>query len=274
VLILFSTPSTKEAQPVTLATTRYSDFYLSAIRAVSATDSPTREGVKLVVLYTSGENPDWPDALDEKTGLFTYYGDNRSPGRLLHETSRSGNIILRDTFAAAHADEVARQQVLPCYSQKLTPEAATSCSRGPLAPGADTLAADDDLQAIWRSTGGQRFQNYRVAFTVLDTPVVSRPWIDQVLAGHPLGDLCPPAWAEWVRGRAYRTLVAPATKAIRSRAEQSAGRRRRPADPQHDPSPLHRPLERLRGVRCRALAHDGTEHWRHSCHASKPILRA
>jgi hypothetical protein len=41
----------------------------------------TRETVKLAVLYTTGAEPDWPDALDVHTGVFTYFGDNRSPGR-------------------------------------------------------------------------------------------------------------------------------------------------------------------------------------------------
>ncbi|WP_211275397.1 restriction endonuclease [Actinoplanes rectilineatus] len=183
--------------------------------------SPTREGVKLVVLYTSGENPDWPDVLDEKTGLFTYYGDNRSPGHLLHETPRSGNVILRDTFAAAHSDDVARQQVPPfLLFAKANTRGRNVVFRGLLAPGGDTMASDDDLQAIWRSTGGQRFQNYRASFTVLDIPVITREWIDQILAGQPLGSACPPAWAEWVHGRAYRTLVAPSTKVVRSHAEQ------------------------------------------------------
>jgi AspBHI-like restriction endonuclease/restriction endonuclease len=190
--------------------------------------SPTREGVKLVVLYTSGENPDWPDVLDEKTGLFTYYGDNRSPGRLLHETPRSGNVILRDAYAAAHADEAARRQVPPFLlfaKAKANANGRNVVFRGLLAPGAATLAADDDLQAIWRSTRGERFQNYRATFTVLEIPVVTRAWVTQILAGDPLGDACPPAWAEWVHGRAFRTLVAPATQSIRSRTEQL------PADP-------------------------------------------
>ena len=46
--------------------------------------SPTRGDVKLVVLYTSGHNVDWPDELDVTTGTFTYYGDNRDPGSDLH----------------------------------------------------------------------------------------------------------------------------------------------------------------------------------------------
>jgi hypothetical protein len=48
--------------------------------------SPT----KLVALYTSGKQPDWPDALDPFTGIFVYYGDNRSPGKTLHDSPRKG----------------------------------------------------------------------------------------------------------------------------------------------------------------------------------------
>lgn len=47
--------------------------------------STTKNSVKLAVLYTTGEEPDWPDALDPYTGTFTYYGDNRRPGKELEE---------------------------------------------------------------------------------------------------------------------------------------------------------------------------------------------
>lgn len=50
--------------------------------------SPAKDAVRLVVLYTSGQNVDWPDELDPTTGTFTYYGDNRTPGRELHDTQR------------------------------------------------------------------------------------------------------------------------------------------------------------------------------------------
>jgi len=40
--------------------------------------SPRQKSVRLSVLYTSGEEVDWPDFLDPQTGLFTYYGDNRT----------------------------------------------------------------------------------------------------------------------------------------------------------------------------------------------------
>jgi hypothetical protein len=40
---------------------------------------PHGRPTKLVALYTSGKQPDWPDVLDPLTGIFLYYGDNRSP---------------------------------------------------------------------------------------------------------------------------------------------------------------------------------------------------
>jgi hypothetical protein len=40
----------------------------------------------LVVLFSSGSDPDWPDRLDPETGLFVYYGDNRRPGDLHKKT--------------------------------------------------------------------------------------------------------------------------------------------------------------------------------------------
>ena len=33
-----------------------------------------------VVLFTTGEDPDWPDVLDTNTGRFDYFGDNKTPG--------------------------------------------------------------------------------------------------------------------------------------------------------------------------------------------------
>jgi hypothetical protein len=56
--------------------------------------SRAKDEVRMAVLYTSGAEPDWPDSLDVYTGIFTYFGDNRSPGRLLHETRRKGNLLL------------------------------------------------------------------------------------------------------------------------------------------------------------------------------------
>lgn len=57
--------------------------------------SVRRGTVHMVALYTSGVEVDWPDHIDPTTGDFTYYGDNRKPGKDLHDTPRGGNELLR-----------------------------------------------------------------------------------------------------------------------------------------------------------------------------------
>jgi hypothetical protein len=182
--------------------------------------SPARGDVRVVVLYTSGHNADWPDELAVTTGTFTYYGDNRDPGRELHDTQRRGNRILRDAFANASGGATERALVPPfLLFEKASSEGRDVRFRGLMVPGSPLVLADEQLVAIWRNRQGQRFQNYRATFTVLDASVVQRSWIDNVLAGQPeIG--APRAWSRWVDGGAYYALVAPSTTHHRTRAEQ------------------------------------------------------
>ncbi|OBF85002.1 restriction endonuclease [Mycobacterium sp. 852002-51163_SCH5372311] len=184
--------------------------------------SPWQKTVRVSVLYTSGEEVDWPDCLDPQTGEFTYYGDNRTPGHELHDTRRGGNVLLRDAFEAAHgASEYDRLRVPPfLLFEKAFPGRAVRF-RGLLAPGSATLAPDEELTAIWRNKSGLRFQNYRAKFTVLDVATVSRSWLDAVRGGAPTTtDGCPTPWRNWVEGRVYTPLIAPPTMVVRSREQQ------------------------------------------------------
>ncbi|MFJ4911946.1 restriction endonuclease [Streptomyces sp. NPDC088726] len=183
--------------------------------------SPQQGTVRLAVLYTSGNNADWPDDLDVQTGRFVYYGDNRKPGHELHETSRKGNLLLRTSFEAAHGTAQDRASVAPFFLfEKSGARGRSVRFRGLLAPGGESIAADEDLVAIWRSTGRTRFQNYRSVFTVLDAAVISREWIDELLAGGGVGEHAPRVWTDWVAARRYGALTAPATTVIRSPADQ------------------------------------------------------
>lgn len=185
--------------------------------------SVLKKSVRAAVLYTTGEEIDWPDNLDPQTGIFTYYGDNKEPGRAdLHDTSRNGNLLLRNTFEAAHANAVARALVPPVLLfEKAAPGRAVRF-RGLLAPGAATLGADDDLTAIWRSKKGQRFQNYQAKFTVLNTGRVTRAWFDDLVGGTAptKSPHCPDSWRGWVESRSYDALTAPSTKIVRSKVDQ------------------------------------------------------
>jgi hypothetical protein len=183
--------------------------------------TPREGSVRLAVLVSSGREPDWPDELDEQTGIFTYYGDNRSPGKDLHQTPRGGNLLLRDVFARCYGTRGDRRTVPPFLLFTNVGTYRDMRFRGLLAPGSATSQPDDDLQAIWRTKSGQRFQNYRARFSVLDVATVSRAWIDEVLAGDSLGTHCPEAWRRWVDGRAYQTLIATPTTVVRDRGSQT-----------------------------------------------------
>ncbi|OKJ52581.1 restriction endonuclease [Streptomyces sp. CB02261] len=183
--------------------------------------SSAKGTVKLAVLYTSGGEVDWPDHLDVETGTFTYYGDNKKPGQSLHSTPRAGNVLLRDVFAASHGTAAERAAVPPFFLFEKAAPGFSVRFRGLLAPGGPTLTPDDELAAIWRATGGLRFQNYRSRFTVLDHDQIPRSWIQHLLAGgDPVDGGCPDAWHTWVEGRVYRPLLAPVTTVIRSKSDQ------------------------------------------------------
>jgi hypothetical protein len=173
-----------------------------------------------VALFTSGDNTDWPDTLDPETGRFTYFGDNRTPGRGLHETQRRGNELLRRAFDQLHGTPPSRDLVPPFLVFERVGRGRGRRFLGLAVPGAPDLTANDDLVAVWRSTAGRRFQNYRAIFTILDIPRVDRSWLDAMRAGGRATDGAPPAFRRWVQLGAYDALRAPATTKWRSRGEQ------------------------------------------------------
>ncbi len=181
---------------------------------------PSKDEVRLAVLYTSGAEPDWPDALDVHTGVFTYFGDNRSPGRELHDTPKKGNLLLSRVFDWAHQGVSERGWVPPFLLFDKAGPGRDVRFRGLLAPGAPRLSGQEDLVAVWRTTKGQRFQNYRAMFTVLDVPRVSREWINQITDGDPLSSECPPTWRAWVQAGTFTPLLAPPTVIVRTRDQQ------------------------------------------------------
>ncbi|MFI9406877.1 restriction endonuclease [Nocardia sp. NPDC052316] len=185
--------------------------------------SPTADRAALVVLFTSGTDIDWPDELDPQTGIFTYFGDNKKSGNPdLHTTARGGNSLLCNAFEATHATVGEREKVPPFLLFEKAAPGRAARFRGLLAPGAESVSADDDLVAIWRTKDKLRFQNYRAKFTVLDVGKVERAWINDLIAGTaPVTSAhCPLVWRAWVKSRSYEALIAPSTTIVRSKAAQ------------------------------------------------------
>ena len=143
---------------------------------------------KFVVLYTSGEDKDWPDTLDLNTGRFTYYGDNKKPGHELHDTPKKGNLLLMNVFDWLHSNPPRRENIPPFFVFMKYPTKNSTRSvqfKGLAVPGFPGLTATEDLIAVWKTTADQRFQNYRSTFTILDVATVERQWIRDIRQRSP-----------------------------------------------------------------------------------------
>ena len=176
--------------------------------------------LKLLVLLSNFSDVDWPDKLDRSSGIFTYYGDNKKV-REIHDTPRKGNLILRNLFDAAHDPSVCTFPPILLFGR--AGSYRDQRFLGLAVPGCATEGPDTDLVAIWRSKGPdqERFQNYRALFTVLDVPVASRKWIDDIKRGRALESLhAPKTWLEWVRHRKYTPLCAPSSITTRTKEQQ------------------------------------------------------
>lgn len=177
----------------------------------------------LVVLFSTGEDKDWPDTLDLNTGQFIYFGDNKTPGHEIHETQKGGNKILRRVFELLHASPPNRVLISPFLIFKKYPTENGSRSvqfKGIAVPGYPGMAGTEDLVAVWKTTNGQRFQNYKSSFTVLDIPVITRDWVNDILAGNVNSDNAPDVWRRWVETGHYQPLKSEPTTIIRSDQEQ------------------------------------------------------
>ncbi|MGA7178155.1 MAG: restriction endonuclease [Thiobacillaceae bacterium] len=178
----------------------------------------SRDHPTLLVLTSNLAEPDWPDELDPTTGRFVYYGDNRHPGRQLHETPRFGNQLLKNLFDLAHKGQ--RTEVPPILIFTSEIPARSFRFRGLAVPGHPAMPATQDLVAIWKTAGMERFQNYRATFTILDEAVISRDWVHARASGTLNGKNEPSTWRKWLVSGVAKPLDAPRVQPMRTKAEQ------------------------------------------------------
>lgn len=146
-------------------------------RKVARKDDPSK--MAYVILYTTMSELEWPDFLDSETGIFRYYGDNRSPGKMLTDTKVGGNKLLELVFAILNSKGT-KEDIPPFFIFRNTGSGRDMQFLGVAAPGNRNISSDRDLVAFWRSMGEKRFQNYEAYFTILDTgsTPISRVWLD------------------------------------------------------------------------------------------------
>jgi hypothetical protein len=181
------------------------------------------DDLKYLVLYTSGENIDWPDNINSETGVFQYYGDNKKPGHELHDTVKKGNYTLKKLFDSLYSSTSPRKNIPPIFIFKKHPTKNSNRSvqfKGLCVPGTIYKGQLEDLIAIWKTTKGLRFQNYLSFFTILDIASVSRAWIEDLNKGNTNSINEPKIFKKWKINGTYTPLISPRTINIRSENEQ------------------------------------------------------
>jgi hypothetical protein len=191
-------------------------------RKVKRIDNP--EKYAYIILYTSMEELEWPDYLDEETGIFRYYGDNREPGREITDTKKKGNKILEHVFEILNSGQNL-EDIPPFFIFKKTGNGRDMQFLGMAAPGNPKISPDKDLVAFWRTVKEKRFQNYEAYFTVLNTGknAISREWIRDLIFNHDRSiQNAPDVWKKFVKnGRnGIEALKAPRISRIPSKYEQ------------------------------------------------------
>jgi len=178
--------------------------------------------VKLCVLVSSGDDPNWPDRLDNEHGLFTYYGDNKEAGNHdMHDTPKKGNITLRDAFANLH---VGKRDSIPPFLifERIGKTGRNYKFKGLAVPGVNGLGPSEDLVAMWKSdANNNRFLNYRSRFTVLNIESIPRKWLLEIqTTGDSIGPSAPKIWKDFAETGKAPALLAPRTIKIRNKIEQ------------------------------------------------------
>ena len=178
-----------------------------------------------VVIYTSMVEQEWPDNLDVENGILRYYGDNRHPGRELHDTRKRGNILLRDVFQWLNEDEASRQKIPPFLLFKKAGRGRDVQFLGLAVPGNANISPDKELISFWRTMDGQRFQNYEAYFTILDSQdeMISKEWLRALIYDNENSIwLAPKCWKDFlIKGRSgINPLKAPKVQNIPSKADQ------------------------------------------------------
>ena len=186
----------------------------------------------LVVLFTSGEDIYWRDEIDGSLGLLLYYGDNKTPGTDLHQTKLHGNEILRYIFKLAASTDVEERKRMPVVLVfKKANNTRDVKFLGLAVPGIKGRPQKEWLTAVWGSNkNGDRFQNYKSYFTILDTSSGSEAneghginiaWLNDIEKGKAFdSQYAPREWKKYVLMKNYSSLMAKAERTIRTKEEQ------------------------------------------------------
>ncbi len=198
--------------------------------------SKDKKRVLACVLVTTGRDLDWPDYLDETSGVLTYYGDNRKAGSAdFRRTRKRGNEILERIFDWQQTRDIAvRANIPPLLVFQKTENGHDYQFKGLAVPAVNGLGHSECLTAIWKiDAQRQRFLNYRAKLTIVNVDTVSREWLSQIKETEvSTGNKAPAAWIDYIKTGKFAPLEGERSKLLRCAEDQI-------------PHPVRHPLEYL-----------------------------
>lgn len=135
--------------------------------------------IAFVVMVDSGKQAEWPNKMDEDSGIFTYYGDNRTAGNDIFKTKNLGNKFLYEIFSKSYAGPDERATIPPIFIFKSTGKGCDKRFIGLAVPGVRGKSIEESLERrVFKGDEGE-FENYVANFTVLDVDggVIEREWL-------------------------------------------------------------------------------------------------
>lgn len=189
------------------------------------------ESPKLVVLFTSGEDIYWKDELDISTGNLLYYGDNKVPGTDLHSTKLGGNKILKYIFELATSEKIEERKKIPPILVFKKFHSRDVKFLGLAVPGVNGKPKKEWLTAVWGcDRKGNRFQNYKSYFSILDTSNgsdaengfgINLKWLNDIEEGKTFESLyCPIEWKNYILKKEFSILQTNIEKYSRNKEVQ------------------------------------------------------
>lgn len=190
------------------------------------------ESPQLVALFTSGEDIYWRDDLDASLGIFLYYGDQKTPGKDLHDTKLKGNLILKYVFENACSNNPDKRKTIPPIFVFKKVRGRDIKFLGLAVPGIQGKPHKDWLTAVWGSDrNGDRFLNYKSFFTILDTAKgceaeknesgISLSWLTDIEQGKAYeSEYAPTEWKKYIDQKKYLSLTAFRETYVKTKEEQ------------------------------------------------------
>lgn len=163
----------------------------------TARTSPKAKDPCFIALQMTGKEKTWPDFVDPRTGICTYFGDNRKPENELLATR--GNKELARVFGRSLDSKESRIQSPPffLFENARGEKGKTMRFRGLAVPGSP-LPRHQWCQSTRFTTEDTSYWNLVVTLTVLAVNTVPYGWIRELKNGEALGENCPDWYRHWV----------------------------------------------------------------------------